>query len=97
MVASGISQLEALIHEKNSVTEMTIPSTEKKKHNMVVAAAKLHILNPNEFDLWKTRIEQYFLMTDYSLWEVILNGDSSPPTRIVDGIVQIIAPITAEQ
>nr|GEW81274.1 retrovirus-related Pol polyprotein from transposon TNT 1-94 [Tanacetum cinerariifolium] len=40
---------------------------------------------PNEFDLWKMRIEQYFLMTDYSLWEVILNGDSSSPTRIVDG------------
>nr|GEV62791.1 hypothetical protein [Tanacetum cinerariifolium] len=35
----------------------------------VVAAAKLPILNPNEFDLWKMRIEQYFLMTDYSLWE----------------------------
>nr|GEU69964.1 hypothetical protein [Tanacetum cinerariifolium] len=40
---------------------------------MVVAAAKLPILNPNEFDLWKMRIEQYFFMTDYSLWEVILN------------------------
>nr|GEU56591.1 hypothetical protein [Tanacetum cinerariifolium] len=39
----------------------------------VVAAIKLPILNPNEFDLWKMRIEQYFLMTDYSLWEVILN------------------------
>nr|GFB72734.1 ribonuclease H-like domain-containing protein [Tanacetum cinerariifolium] len=39
----------------------------------VVAAAKLPILNPNEFNLWKLRIEQYFLTTDYSLWEVILN------------------------
>nr|GEY16981.1 ribonuclease H-like domain-containing protein [Tanacetum cinerariifolium] len=36
----------------------------------VVSAAKLAILNPNEFDLWKMRIEQYFLMTDYSLWEL---------------------------
>nr|GEV69224.1 putative ribonuclease H-like domain-containing protein [Tanacetum cinerariifolium] len=35
----------------------------------VVSAAKLPILDPNEFDLWKMRIEQYFLMTDYSLWE----------------------------
>nr|GEX21806.1 retrovirus-related Pol polyprotein from transposon TNT 1-94 [Tanacetum cinerariifolium] len=35
----------------------------------VMFAAKLPILNPNEFDLWKMRIEQYFLMTDYSLWE----------------------------
>nr|GEX20561.1 hypothetical protein [Tanacetum cinerariifolium] len=47
----------------------------------VVSAAKLPILNPNEFDLWKMRIEQYFLMTDYSLWEVILNGDSLVPTH----------------
>nr|GEY33184.1 putative ribonuclease H-like domain-containing protein [Tanacetum cinerariifolium] len=39
----------------------------------VVAVAKLVILNPNEFDLWKMRIEQYFLMTNYSIWEVILN------------------------
>nr|GEX47321.1 hypothetical protein [Tanacetum cinerariifolium] len=47
----------------------------------VVSAAKLPILNPNEFDLWKMRIEQYFLMTEYSLWEVILNGDSLVPTH----------------
>nr|GEV76028.1 hypothetical protein [Tanacetum cinerariifolium] len=63
----------------------------------VVAAAKLPILNPNEFDLWKIRIEQYFLMTDYSIWEVILNGDSPTPTIIVDGVVKSIATTTAEQ
>nr|GEY83443.1 hypothetical protein [Tanacetum cinerariifolium] len=63
----------------------------------VVSAAKLPILTPNEFDLWKMRIEQYFLMTDYSLWEFILNGDSPVPTRIVKGVVQPVAPTTAEQ
>nr|GEX27394.1 hypothetical protein [Tanacetum cinerariifolium] len=63
----------------------------------VVSAAKLPILNPNEFDLWKIRIEQYFLMTDYSLWEVILNGDSPAPTRVVDGVLQPVAPNTAKQ
>nr|GEZ76809.1 hypothetical protein [Tanacetum cinerariifolium] len=64
---------------------------------VVVSAAKLPILNPNEFDLWKMRIEQYFLMTDYSLWEVILNGDSPVPTCIVEGVVQPVAPTTAKQ
>nr|GEZ06010.1 ribonuclease H-like domain-containing protein [Tanacetum cinerariifolium] len=54
----------------------------------VVSAAKLPILNPNEFDLWKMRIEQYFLMNYYSLWEVILNGDSPVPTRLIEGVVQ---------
>nr|GFC09604.1 hypothetical protein [Tanacetum cinerariifolium] len=68
-----------------------------KDPQVVVAAAKLPTLNPNEFDMWKMRIEQYFLMTDYSLWEVILNGDSPTPTRIVDGVVQVIASTTAEQ
>nr|GEU33529.1 putative ribonuclease H-like domain-containing protein [Tanacetum cinerariifolium] len=63
----------------------------------VVFAAKLPILNPNEFDLWKIRIEQYFLMTDYSLWEVILNGDSPIPTRVIDGVVQPVAPTIVEQ
>nr|GEX14527.1 ribonuclease H-like domain-containing protein [Tanacetum cinerariifolium] len=62
----------------------------------VVFAAKLPILNPNEFDLWKMRIEQYFLMNDYSLWEVILNGDSPVPTRTVEGVVQPVTPTTVE-
>nr|GEV45866.1 hypothetical protein [Tanacetum cinerariifolium] len=35
---------------------------------------KLPILNPGEYDLWLMRTEEYFLMTDYSLWEVINNA-----------------------
>nr|GEV28678.1 putative ribonuclease H-like domain-containing protein [Tanacetum cinerariifolium] len=77
----------AMDHEENTKCLMLL----------VVSAAKLPILNPNEFDLWKMRIEQYFLMTDYSLWEVILNGDSHVPTRVVDGVVQPVSPTTAEQ
>nr|GEV02544.1 hypothetical protein [Tanacetum cinerariifolium] len=63
----------------------------------VVSNAKLPIWNPNEFNLWKMRIEQYLLMTDYSLWEVILNGDSPAPTRVVEGVLQPVAPTTVEQ
>nr|GEW19243.1 hypothetical protein [Tanacetum cinerariifolium] len=63
----------------------------------IVSAAKLSILNPNEFDLWKMRIEQYFLMTDYSLWEVIINGDSPVPTVVVEGAVQPAAILSTNQ
>nr|GEU64615.1 ribonuclease H-like domain-containing protein [Tanacetum cinerariifolium] len=63
----------------------------------VVSAAKLPILNPNEFDLWKMRLEQYFLMTDYSLWEVIINGDSPVPARVVEGVVQPVGHTSVEQ
>nr|GFB62846.1 hypothetical protein [Tanacetum cinerariifolium] len=50
----------------------------------------------NEFDLWNIRIEQYFLMTDYSLWEVILNGNSNVPTRLVEGVDYPVDPTTVE-
>nr|GEX63582.1 hypothetical protein [Tanacetum cinerariifolium] len=43
------------------------------------------------------RIEQYFLMTDYSLWKAILNGDSLILTRVIDGVVQPVATTTTEQ
>nr|GFB51466.1 hypothetical protein [Tanacetum cinerariifolium] len=62
-----------------------------------MSAAKIPILNPNKFDLWKMRIEQYFLMIDYSLWEVIMNGDSLTPTRVIEGVVQPVALTTAKQ
>nr|GEX96991.1 hypothetical protein [Tanacetum cinerariifolium] len=43
------------------------------------------------------RIEQYFLMANYSLREVILDGDSPVPIRVVEGVLQPVAPTTAEQ
>nr|GEX56242.1 hypothetical protein [Tanacetum cinerariifolium] len=46
---------------------------------------------------YRMRIGQYFLITVYSLWEVILNGYSPVPTRVVEGVLQPVAPTTAEQ
>nr|GEZ06773.1 hypothetical protein [Tanacetum cinerariifolium] len=43
------------------------------------------------------RIEQYFLMTDYSLWEVIINGNSSAPTVVIDGVVRPVTLLSADQ
>nr|GEY52371.1 hypothetical protein [Tanacetum cinerariifolium] len=43
------------------------------------------------------RIEQYFLMTDYSMWEVIINGDSPVPTVVVKDAVQPAAILSADQ
>nr|GEV66555.1 hypothetical protein [Tanacetum cinerariifolium] len=51
-----------------------------------------------DFDMAKKmRIKQYFLMTDYSLWEVILNDDSPISTRLIEGVSQPVAPTTVEQ
>nr|GEV94237.1 hypothetical protein [Tanacetum cinerariifolium] len=35
--------------------------------------------------------------TNYALWEVIVNGDSPPPKRTVDGVKQTYPPTTAEE
>nr|GEX46619.1 hypothetical protein [Tanacetum cinerariifolium] len=43
------------------------------------------------------RIKQYFLMTNYSLWEVIINGDSPAPTVVIDGVVRPVAILSADQ
>ncbi|GJW02052.1 hypothetical protein Tco_1560908 [Tanacetum coccineum] len=43
--------------------------TSESASAQMVAVAKLTMLNPNEFELWKMRIKQYFLIIDYALWE----------------------------
>nr|GEX08298.1 hypothetical protein [Tanacetum cinerariifolium] len=58
--------------------------------------AKLPILNPEEYDLWLMRIEQYFLMTDYSLWEVIKNGNKVQ-TKTVRTVEQTYEPTSVEE
>ncbi|GJX03058.1 hypothetical protein Tco_0188974, partial [Tanacetum coccineum] len=36
-------------------------------------------------------------MIDYSLWEVIENGNAPPITKVVEGVETTIAPATAEE
>ncbi|GJT38093.1 retrovirus-related pol polyprotein from transposon TNT 1-94 [Tanacetum coccineum] len=43
------------------------------------------------------RIEQYIQIIDYSLWEVIENGNAPPITKVVKGVETTIAPTTAEE
>nr|GEV91179.1 hypothetical protein [Tanacetum cinerariifolium] len=97
--SSGIRAIWRTLHKKKpfSIHKNLFVVSMESLSPKVVSAAKLPILNPNEFNLWKMRIKQYFLMTDYSLWEVILNGDSPAPTRVIEGFVQPVAPATAEQ
>ncbi|GJT64681.1 hypothetical protein Tco_1016161 [Tanacetum coccineum] len=44
----------------------------------MVAASKVPMLKPGEFELWRMTIEQYIQMIDYALWEVIENGATLP-------------------
>ncbi|GJR19536.1 hypothetical protein Tco_0968063, partial [Tanacetum coccineum] len=44
------------------------------------ATTKLPILKQGEYKMWRLRIEQYFQVQDYALWDVIENGNSFKPT-----------------
>ncbi|GKF94326.1 hypothetical protein Tco_0284026, partial [Tanacetum coccineum] len=63
----------------------------------MVAASKVHMLKPGEYELWRMRLEQYIQMVNYSLWEVIENGNAPPITKVVKGVETICAPTTAEE
>ncbi|GKB85543.1 hypothetical protein Tco_0957815 [Tanacetum coccineum] len=51
----------------------------------MVAASKVPMLKPGEFELWRMRIEQYIQMIDYALWEVIETGATLPKIAVVEG------------
>ncbi|GJS00736.1 putative ribonuclease H-like domain-containing protein [Tanacetum coccineum] len=65
--------------------------------------AKLPILKQGEYDMWRLRIEQYFQVQDYALWDVIENGNSFKPvpqtTTNVDGSLTLVIPglVTTEE
>ncbi|GJX55876.1 putative ribonuclease H-like domain-containing protein [Tanacetum coccineum] len=64
---------------------------------------KLPILKQGEYDMWRLRIEQYFQVQDYALWDVIENGNSFKPaaqtTTNADGTSTslIPGPVTTEE
>ncbi|GJR01170.1 ribonuclease H-like domain-containing protein [Tanacetum coccineum] len=58
---------------------------------------KLPILQPSKYDLWKIRMEQYLQCIDYTLWEIIENGNAPIVTEIVDGKETAIPPTSVEE
>ncbi|GJY74278.1 hypothetical protein Tco_0478709 [Tanacetum coccineum] len=61
-----------------------------------MAASKVPMLKPGEFELWRMMMEYYIQMIDHALWEVIENGATSPKTTIVEGVT-IVMPITSTE
>nr|GEW93201.1 ribonuclease H-like domain-containing protein [Tanacetum cinerariifolium] len=63
----------------------------------IVAALKVPMLKLGEFELWRIRIEQYIQMMDYSLWDIIENGNSILKTQTINNVKTVIPPITADE
>ncbi|GJW48472.1 hypothetical protein Tco_0080118 [Tanacetum coccineum] len=56
-----------------------------------------HATKLSEYEIWRMRMEQYIQMIDYSLWEVIENGNVPLITKVVKGVETTIAPTIAEE
>ncbi|GJV44999.1 putative ribonuclease H-like domain-containing protein [Tanacetum coccineum] len=63
----------------------------------MLAASKVPMLKPGEYEIWRMRIEQYIQMIDYALWEVIENGATLPKTIIVEGVMTEMPITTVEK
>ncbi|GJY41932.1 ribonuclease H-like domain-containing protein [Tanacetum coccineum] len=63
----------------------------------MVVASIVPMLKPGEYEIWRIWMEQYIQMVDYSIWEVIDDGNAPPIAKLVEGVETIIAPSTAEK
>ncbi|GKD85034.1 hypothetical protein Tco_1356188, partial [Tanacetum coccineum] len=52
----------------------------------MVAASKVPMLKPGEYELWRMRMEQYIQMIDYSLYEVIEKNELKAISTLLMGI-----------
>ncbi|GJW94912.1 putative ribonuclease H-like domain-containing protein [Tanacetum coccineum] len=62
-----------------------------------IQTIKLPILQPGKYDLWKMRMEQYLQCIDYTLWEIVENGNAPIVTKTVDGKETVIPPASVEE
>ncbi|GJR63554.1 hypothetical protein Tco_1202696 [Tanacetum coccineum] len=63
----------------------------------MVAASKVPMLKPGEFEIWRMMIEQCIQMIDYALWKFIENGATLPKTTTMKGVVTVMPITTAEE
>nr|GEV84772.1 ribonuclease H-like domain-containing protein [Tanacetum cinerariifolium] len=63
----------------------------------MVAASKVSMLKPGEYEIWRMRIKHYIQMIDYALCEVIVNRATLPKTQVVEGVTIVIPITTVEE
>ncbi|GKC21980.1 hypothetical protein Tco_1024130, partial [Tanacetum coccineum] len=72
--ASLVDKVALFSAKTKDIDEMDLENTP------ITTTAKFPTLKQGEYDMWRLRIEQYFQVQDYVLWDVIKNGNSFKPT-----------------
>nr|GEV68550.1 putative ribonuclease H-like domain-containing protein [Tanacetum cinerariifolium] len=85
------------IHTASSSLTTLSNSSQKQAYIIVPLSFSTYTpIPPQIYELRKSSIKMRVKHHEEQI-EIILNGDSFTPTRVIDGVVQVMAPTTAEQ
>ncbi|GJX97163.1 hypothetical protein Tco_0352961 [Tanacetum coccineum] len=93
--------IKRLLSDVEVTTEETLLHTRSTFQEAIdsqsTQAIKLPILQPGNYDLWKMKMEQYLQYIDYTLWEIIENGNAHIVTKTINGKETVIPPTSVEE
>ncbi|GJT86535.1 ribonuclease H-like domain-containing protein [Tanacetum coccineum] len=99
-----LNELQAQLGDlkgKNSDTKCASstldPLSQKLEDDNVSLEFQLPILQPGKYNLWKMRMEYYLQCIDYTLWEIVENGNAPIVTKTIDGKETVIPPTSVEE
>ncbi|GJT72316.1 hypothetical protein Tco_1031602 [Tanacetum coccineum] len=100
-LATTLNRLERSIQIGTNIvttagTKVNVANIDQDSTHMV-AASKVPMLKPGEFEIWRMGIEQYIQMINYALWEVIENGATLLKIIIVEGVMTKMPITTAKE
>ncbi|GJZ40975.1 putative ribonuclease H-like domain-containing protein [Tanacetum coccineum] len=89
--SESVTSVPAVATSEVKITESKLKSNKQSRRTLFTkeidlettqtnVAAKLPLLKQGEYEMWRLKIEQYFQIQDYALWDVIENGNSFKPT-----------------
>ncbi|GKB39988.1 hypothetical protein Tco_0884930 [Tanacetum coccineum] len=86
-------------NDRDGASWSTVVGIKRLRGDLEVTAAKLMLLalRPGEYENLEDEDGTIHLDDDYSLWEVIENGNAPLITKVVEGVETTIAPTTAEE
>ncbi|GJZ83450.1 hypothetical protein Tco_0648623 [Tanacetum coccineum] len=83
------------IDQEDDISNIS-PEIKETIESQSTQTIKLPIPQPEEYNLWKMRMEHYLQCIDYTLWEIVENGNAPIVTKIVDGKETAIPSKTVE-
>nr|GEX50195.1 hypothetical protein [Tanacetum cinerariifolium] len=84
MVVVGAVEVSRITVIEDTTKEELITQKEEMELERTQSSitTKLPLLKHGDYEMWRLRIEKYFQIQDYALWDVIENGNSFKPVAI---------------